>query len=146
VIKDGFNRMGERIHKADKVTVISRYTYGGFSGAVKNVFDRSLGYVLPQFEISGNETHHKRRYDEDKAEAFMDALDTGANLKQGDAVLALRQRLLSSKDDKNKATRNKPKLAYIIKAFNYFVAGRELRCLKWNEKSEGMPKVGAIVR
>lgn len=86
------------------------------------------------------------RYDEDKAEAFMDALDTGANLKQGDAVLALRQRLLSSKDDKNKATRNKTKLAYIIKAFNYFVAGRELRCLKWNEKSEGMPKVGAIVR
>ena len=71
VIKDGFNRMGERIHKADKVTVISRYTYGGFSGAVKNVFDRSLGYVLPQFEISGNETHHKRRYDEDKEFTFI---------------------------------------------------------------------------
>ena len=71
VIKDGFNSMGERIHKADKVTVISRYTYGGFSGAVKNVFDRSLGYVLPQFEISGNETHHKRRYDEDKEFTFI---------------------------------------------------------------------------
>ena len=71
VIKDGFDRMGERIHKADKVTVISRYTYGGFSGAVKNVFDRSLGYVLPQFEISGNEPHHKRRYDEDKEFTFI---------------------------------------------------------------------------
>ena len=71
VIKDGYSGMGERIHKADKVTVISRYTYGGFSGAVKNVFDRSLGYVLPQFEISGNETHHKRRYDEDKEFTFI---------------------------------------------------------------------------
>lgn len=71
VIKDGFDRMGERIHRAEKVTVISRYTYGGFSGAVKNVFDRSLGYVLPQFEISGNETHHKRRYEEDKEFTFI---------------------------------------------------------------------------
>ena len=71
VIKDVFCSMGERIHKADKVTVISRYTYGGFSGAVKNVFDRSLGYVLPQFEVSGNETHHKRRYDEDKEFTFI---------------------------------------------------------------------------
>ena len=71
VIKDEFSRMGERIHKADKVTVISRYTYGGFSGAVKNMFDRSLGYVLPQFEISGNETHHKRRYEEDKEFTFI---------------------------------------------------------------------------
>ena len=71
VIKDGYGDMGERIHRADRVTVISRYTYGGFSGAVKNVFDRSLGYVLPQFEISGDETHHKRRYEEDKEFTFI---------------------------------------------------------------------------
>ena len=71
VIKDGFENMGRLIHEAEEVTVISRYTYGGFSGFVKNVFDRCLGYVLPQFEIVGGETHHKKRYDEDKAFTFL---------------------------------------------------------------------------
>ena len=51
VIRDGYENMGELIHRADRVTVISRYTFGGFSGFVKNVFDRCLGYVLPQFEV-----------------------------------------------------------------------------------------------
>lgn len=70
-IKDGYDNMGGRIHHADEVVVISRYTYGGFSGSVKNVFDRCLGYVLPQFEIAGGETHHQKRYDEDKPFTFI---------------------------------------------------------------------------
>ena len=70
-IRDGYDNMGARIHHADEVVVISRYTYGGFSGFVKNVFDRCLGYVLPQFEIAGGETHHQKRYDEDKPFTFI---------------------------------------------------------------------------
>lgn len=71
VIKDGYGNMGELIHHAEKVTVISRYTYGGFSGFVKNVFDRSLGYVLPHFELVNGESHHKKRYDEEKPYTFI---------------------------------------------------------------------------
>ncbi len=71
VIKDGFENMGQLIHRAGEVVVISRYTYGGFSGFVKNVIDRCLGYVLPQFEIVGCETHHKKRYSETKAFTFI---------------------------------------------------------------------------
>ena len=71
VIKDGYENMGALIHYADEVVVISRYTYGGFSAFVKNVFDRCIGYVLPQFEVIKGETHHKRRYDEDKAFTFI---------------------------------------------------------------------------
>ena len=71
VIRDGYEDMGKRIHQADAVTVISRYTYGGFSGFVKNVFDRCLGYVLPQFEVINGETHHQKRYDEDKPFTFI---------------------------------------------------------------------------
>ena len=71
MIKDGYENMGERIHRADEVVVISRYTYGGFSGSVKGVFDRCLGYVLPQFEIAGGESHHQKRYDEDKPFTFI---------------------------------------------------------------------------
>ena len=70
-VHDGYENMGSLIHEADEVVVISRYTYGGFSGSVKNVFDRCLGYVLPQFEVAGEETHHKRRYDEDKPFTFI---------------------------------------------------------------------------
>ena len=71
VVKDGYENMGALIHHADGVTVISRYTFGGFSGFVKNVFDRSLAYVLPQFEISGGESHHQKRYAEDKPFTFI---------------------------------------------------------------------------
>ncbi|MBQ3292090.1 MAG: flavodoxin family protein [Mogibacterium sp.] len=71
VIRDGYDSMGYRIHHAEEVTVISRYTYGGFSGFVKNTFDRSLGYVLPQFEVINGETHHKKRYDEEKLFTFI---------------------------------------------------------------------------
>ena len=71
VIKDGYENMGALIHHADEVVVISRYTYGGFSGFVKNVFDRSLGYVLPQLALVGGESHHQKRYDETKPFSFI---------------------------------------------------------------------------
>lgn len=71
VLTDGYEHMGALLHAADEVHVISRYTYGGFSSFVKNVFDRSLGYVLPQFEIISGETHHKKRYAENKPFTFI---------------------------------------------------------------------------
>lgn len=70
-VRDGYENMGALIHGADEVVVISRYAYGGFSGFVKNVFDRSLGYVLPQFEVIDGETHHQKRYAEDKPFTFV---------------------------------------------------------------------------
>ncbi len=71
VVQDGYDNMGQLIHHAEEVTVISRYTYGGFSSFVKNVFDRSLAYVLPHFEIIDDETHHMKRYEEDKPFTFI---------------------------------------------------------------------------
>ncbi len=71
LIKDGYDRMGALIHNADEVVVISRYTYGGFSSFVKNVFDRSIGYILPFFEVYEDEMHHKKRYPEDKPITFI---------------------------------------------------------------------------
>ena len=71
VIKDGYEHMGSLIHQADELFVISRYTYGGFSSFVKNVFDRSIAWVLPFFEIAGGEMHHKKRYPEDKEISFI---------------------------------------------------------------------------
>ena len=64
VIRDGYEDIGALFHRAEEVVVISRYTWGGFSGFVKNVFDRCLGYALPHFEVIDGETQHKKRYDE----------------------------------------------------------------------------------
>ena len=71
VVKDGYENMGYLIHHADEVVVISKYTYGGFSGSIKNIFDRCLGYVLPHFELVNNETHHQKRYNEIKPFTFI---------------------------------------------------------------------------
>ncbi|MBR0481303.1 MAG: flavodoxin family protein, partial [Firmicutes bacterium] len=71
VVKDGYENMGRLVHEADEVVIISRYTFGGFSGPVKNLIDRCIAYVLPQFTITGGETHHKRRYEEDKPFTFI---------------------------------------------------------------------------
>ena len=81
VIKDGYEKMGELIHQAEEVVVISTYTYGCFSSFVKNVFDRSIGWVLPFFELVEGEMHHKKRYPEDKEMSF---IFRGKNLTEQD--------------------------------------------------------------
>lgn len=87
IIEDGYENMGSLIHHADEVVVISRYTYGGFSGFVKNVFDRSLGYVLPQLALVGGESHHQKRYDETKPFSF---IFYGHELSQEEKAAAFR--------------------------------------------------------
>ena len=62
VLKDGYNNMGKILSKAEKVTIISKCFYGCYSQFVKNVLDRSIPWMLPFFKIKNNETHHKRRY------------------------------------------------------------------------------------
>lgn len=61
VLKDRYAHMPNLLAEADETVVMSRYTYGGFSSFVKNVFDRSIGSVLPFFELVDGEMHHKAR-------------------------------------------------------------------------------------
>ncbi|MBR0136845.1 MAG: flavodoxin family protein [Erysipelotrichaceae bacterium] len=86
VDKDGYENMGELYHKADETIFISRLSYGGFSGFVKNICDRSLGYVLPHFEIVNGESHHQKRYDEDKPFTFIFYGHNMAQKEKDDAV------------------------------------------------------------
>ena len=62
MLKDGYDNLGELLSKSEKLTIISRCFYGCYSPFVKNVLDRSISYLLPFFKIKNNETHHKRRY------------------------------------------------------------------------------------
>lgn len=61
VIRDGFEHMGALLSEADELLIISRCSFGGFSPFVKNVLDRSIGYLLPYFRIIRGEMHHRIR-------------------------------------------------------------------------------------
>lgn len=63
VIRDSYGDMGALLGHCDEYIVISRCCYGGFSSFVKNVMDRSISYMHPDFRIRGGEMHHRHRYD-----------------------------------------------------------------------------------
>ena len=77
VIPDAYQTMARRIHAAEEVVVCTKWTYGGFSPFVKNVFDRSIGVVLPLPLCRGRvpqpagrgEGRHVRRDPRSRAEA-----------------------------------------------------------------------------
>jgi len=63
VLNDGYNNMGALLSKCDRMIVISRCIYGGYSPFVKNVLDRSISYLLPYFKLENGISCHQKRYD-----------------------------------------------------------------------------------
>lgn len=63
VIKDAYQDLGSWMGKADKLIIISECRYGTYSPFIKNVLDRSISYVHPNFTKRNKEMHHKKRYD-----------------------------------------------------------------------------------
>ena len=63
VIPDEYQKLGEWFGQADEIIIISHCSFGGYSSFVKNILDRSISYILPYFEICGDEMHHKARYE-----------------------------------------------------------------------------------
>ena len=55
--------MGELFAQTEELVIVSRCVYGSFSPFVKMVLDRSLSYLLPDFQIIDGEMHHLRRYE-----------------------------------------------------------------------------------
>lgn len=62
ILRDAYDHMGLQLGQAEQLLTISRIVYGGFSPFVKNIMDRSLGYILPFFTLRGGEMHHCARY------------------------------------------------------------------------------------
>ncbi|MBE6759701.1 MAG: flavodoxin family protein [Ruminococcaceae bacterium] len=63
VIKDDISRHGTDMAQCDRLVIVSRCVYGGYSPAVKRVMDRSIPYIHPYFTTVDGEMHHRRRYD-----------------------------------------------------------------------------------
>lgn len=64
VIQDRMQPYFEQLHKAERLDVVSRCTFGGLSSGTKAVMDRSIGYILPFFYVhkQRNEMHHVPRH------------------------------------------------------------------------------------
>lgn len=63
LIRDGYHTTPKKCRDASEVIIISECVYGMYSPFVKNVLDRTIGYIHPYFVKRGGEMHHKLRYD-----------------------------------------------------------------------------------
>ena len=61
-IKDNYSNMSSLIASCDELILISECKYGSYSPFIKNILDRSIGYIHPYFTVRNNEMHHKSRY------------------------------------------------------------------------------------
>ncbi len=61
-MKDKLQQVCRVIGQADELIIVTRNLYGGYSAAVKNVLDRSIGTSTPFSTYRGGQMHHTLRY------------------------------------------------------------------------------------
>lgn len=75
----------------------------------------------------------------EKAQAFLEALNTGVNLDPSNAVYHLREKMVSNANSTKKLD---PIViaAYTVKVWNYFFKDRQMRHLRWANTHESRPE------
>ena len=61
-MKDTLRQVCRLIGRADELVIVTKNLYGGYSAAVKNVLDRSIGTSTPFSTYRGRQMHHTLRY------------------------------------------------------------------------------------
>lgn len=61
-LKDSLEQICRVIGQADELVIITENYYGGYSPAVKNILDRSIGTSTPMSTYRGKQMHHTLRY------------------------------------------------------------------------------------
>ncbi len=61
-MKDSLQQACRIIGQADELVIVTKNLYGGYSAAVKNVLDRSIGTSTPLSTYRGRQMHHTLRY------------------------------------------------------------------------------------
>ena len=61
-MKDRLRQVCRVVGQADELVIITKNLYGGYSAAVKNVLDRSIGSSTPLSTYRGRQMHHTLRY------------------------------------------------------------------------------------
>ena len=62
VVEDDCQRIGELLSKAERLVIISKCTFGGYSSFVKGVLERTISYLLPFLKVSEDRMRHESRY------------------------------------------------------------------------------------
>ena len=62
VLKDALQQVCRVLGTSDELTIITGNTYGGYSAAIKNLLDRSIGTSTPFSSYRGGQMHHTLRY------------------------------------------------------------------------------------
>ena len=61
-MKDKLRQVCRIVGRADELVIVTKNLYGGYSAAVKNVLDRSIGTSTPFSTYRGRQIHHTLRY------------------------------------------------------------------------------------
>ena len=61
-MKDTLGQVCRVLGRADELVIVTKNLYGGYSAAVKNVLDRSIGTSTPFSTYRGGQMHHTLRY------------------------------------------------------------------------------------
>ena len=61
-LRDSLHQVCRVIGQADELVTVTKNLYGGYSAAVKNVLDRSIGTSTPFSTYRGGQMHHTLRY------------------------------------------------------------------------------------
>lgn len=62
VIKDPLAELGPLLAVTSELAIVSRMSFGGYSGLVKRAVDRCIPFIHPCFRIVDGEMHHRRRH------------------------------------------------------------------------------------
>lgn len=82
--------------------------------------------------------------DAPKAEEFIERLSDGANLPAKHPILRLRDQLMNAKNERKNTQADPERAAWVIKAWNAFLDGRELAHIKWaptGPRAEAFPTI-----
>jgi hypothetical protein len=77
------------------------------------------------------------KYDRELADLFMDELESGAGLREGSPVLALRRRLVDDSGPSGRRADSTHVLAWTIKAWNAWLAGETMKRINWSPQGVG---------
>lgn len=130
-----------KLSNAETVELYDRYP--GIEDAAGMVAcSMALRRLMPPTAM-GALMYFARRHDAQKATEFFDAIVTGADLRRGDARLTLRNYFVNHPAGTRPNARIQ--LALMIKAWNAWIAGRELTVLKFVDGEE-FPEFAAAQR
>ena len=62
VLKDSLQEMCRILGQAEDLVIVTENWYGGYSPALKNLLDRSIGMSTPMSTYRGRQMHHTLRY------------------------------------------------------------------------------------